>query len=359
MQPKRHKPPGIPPGTLLPLEGAVVPTGMHVIHYTRESLEEADVASVAEVMRWRERKGVTWVNVDGLGDVKLLAALGEAFGLHPLALEDVLSVTQRPKVDAYEGHLYIVSRMLHYEKELETEQVSVFLGRDFVVTFQERPGDCLDPVRERLRKGAGQLRRQGADYLMYAIVDAIIDHYYPFLERLGEVVETLEDEVVTHPTRGTIAAVHAIKRDLLSVRRCVWPLREAVNALIRDENPLLGRMTRLYLRDCYDHTVQMLEIVETYRELAGGLMDVYLSSLSNKLNEVMKVLTVISTIFIPLTFLAGIYGMNFDTEASPLNMPELRWRWGYVAFWIVCLVTAGVMLLLFRRKGWLGGADKG
>jgi magnesium transporter len=327
----------------------VVPTAFHVMHYTAESLEEHDLSAPADLARFRDTGGVTWVNVDGLGSTEFLRGMGEVFGFHPLALEDVLSVPQRPKADDYSDHLFLVIRMPDYQEQLEIEQISMFLGRNVVVTFQQRPGDCLEPIRERLRKSTGRLRQEGADYLMYAILDAVIDHYFPFLELLGETVEELEDEVMADPDHETLGRVHEIKRDLLDVRRSLWPLRDAVNGLLRDESPLLGETTRLYLRDCYDHIVQVLDMVETYRELAGGLMDVYLSSLSNRMNEVMKVLTVIATIFIPLTFIAGIYGMNFE------RMPELKWGWAYPAVWGVMIFIAVVMLILFRRKGWLGG----
>ena len=349
MRKRAYQEPGLPPGTLAAPAGAHAPDTLQVIHYTADALEEQEVASAAEAAAFREKQGVTWVNVDGLGNVELLAELGERFGLHPLALEDVLHVQQRPKVDDFENHLFIVLRMLHFLADVETEQVSIFLGPNFVLTFQEHPGDCLEPVRVRLRKSTGQLRRQGADYLTYAIMDAVIDNYFPFLEQIGEVIEDLENDVVANPSRRTLGRVHDIKRNLLDVRRAVWPLRDAINSLLRDESPLVRKPTRLYLRDCYDHTVQVLDIVETYRELAGGLMDVYLSSVSNKMNEVMKVLTVIATIFIPLTFVAGIYGMNF------LRMPELGWPWGYPAVLAFMLAVAITMLILFRRKGWLGG----
>lgn len=348
MRKKRYQTPGAAPGTLTPLAGALVPKSIHVIHYTADSIEEVDVTRAGDVQPFRDRKGVTWVNVDGLGDVDLISGLGALFGLHPLALEDVLNLPQRPKVDDYEDHLFLVLGMLHFEAKLQCEQVSLFLGPRFVLTFQEDVGDCLDPIRERLRKGTGQLRRQGADYLMYCILDAVLDNYFPFLERLGERVEALEDEVVEDPTRQTLGRVHEVKRELLDVRRSVWPLREVANALARDERSLVNKSTRLYLRDCYDHAVQILDMVETYRELGAGLMDVYLSSVSNKLNQVMKVLTVIATIFMPLTFLAGVYGMNFH------YFPEIHWRWGYLAFWIAILIMVVLMLWLFRRKGWLG-----
>jgi len=354
MREKRYSLPGVPPGTLTPLAGAVVPKAIHLIHYTPERFEEKDVASVEEIAPYKSVPGVIWVNVDGLGDVEIIRQIGTLFGLHPLAMEDVLNVPQRPKVDNYEDHLFLVTRMLHLEKGLQAEQVSIFMGRNFVVTFQEAPGDCLDPIRDRIRKGAGLVRQQGADYLMYAIFDAIVDNYFPFLERLGEIVEEVEDEVAEKPVPRTLRHVQAIKRDLLNVRRCIWPLRDAANALVRDDILLIKKSTRLYLRDCYQHTAYILDVIETYREVTSSMMDVYVSSVSNRLNEVMKVLTVIATIFMPLTFLAGVYGMNFHPELSPYNMPEVTWRYGYPAFWALILATVLVMLILFRRKGWLG-----
>ena len=354
MRRKRYQQPGSPPGTLTPLAEAYMPKSIHVIHYTTEAFEEADVASAADLARYKEAEGVTWVNVDGLGNTEMIRELGQFFGFHPLALEDVLNVPQRPKVDDYESHLFVVTRMLHFfETGIETEQVGLFLGERIVVTFQERPGDCLDPVRDRLRKRTGRLCKQGADYLMYAIIDAIVDGYFPTLERVGEIVEVLEDEVVDNPSRQILSQVHDLKHKLLDMRRCVWPARDAINALVRDDSGLVSEPTRVYLRDCYDHAVQVLDIIETYRELAGGLMDVYLSSLSNKMNEVMKVLTIIATIFIPLTFVTGLYGMNFDPEYSPWNMPELRWFFGYPAALAVMATVAVVMILYFRRKRWL------
>jgi magnesium transporter len=339
---------GLPPGSLTAPPGAYVPKAIDVFHYTSEAVKETQITRVADLGQFKEREGVIWVNVNGVGDAEIVRELGNLFGLHPLALEDVVNVHQRPKVDDYGDHLFIVVHMLHFETAVTSEQVSMFLTSNAVITFQEQPGDCLDPIRNRLRKGTGLLQRQGADYLMYALLDAIIDNYFPFLERVGETVEALEDQVVEQPSRRTLGRVHNVKRDLLDVRRSVWPLREAVNGLLREENPLVRKATRPYLRDCHDHTVHVLDIVETYRELVGGLMDVYLSSVSNKMNEVMKVLTVIATIFIPLTFIAGVYGMNFH------RMPELGWPWAYPAVWAIMIVIALVMLAAFRRKGWIG-----
>jgi len=349
MREKRYHPPGVPPGTLTPAAESVVPKTIHVIHYALGTIEEADVTSVEDLERFRDMSGVTWVNVDGLGNVELIRALGVFFRLHPLALEDVVNVPQRPKLDDYGDHLFIVTRMLEFRQgELQAEQVSLFLGESFVVTFQETPGDCLDPIRERLRKGAGQLCREGADFLAYAILDAIIDNYFPFLESFGETIEELEDEVAEQPTRRTLSEIHDVKRDLLNVRRCIWPLREVVNDLILSGSRLVKKAARVYLRDCHQHAVYILDVLETYRELASSLVEVYISSVSNRLNQVMKVLTVIATIFMPLTFVVGIYGMNFE------HMPELRWRWGYPAVWVVMILVVLFMLWLFRRKGWLG-----
>jgi len=265
--------PGLPPGTLAAPAEAHTPKTIRVIHYTAESIDEAEVDSVEAIAEHLGEEGVAWINLDGLGNVDMVRELGTMFGLHPLALEDVLNVRQRPKVDDYDDHLYAVIRMLHYEDAVETEQVSVFLGKNVVLTFQEHPGDCLEPIRDRLRKGKGQIRRQGADYLMYAILDAIIDGYFPFLDQLSDVVEKLEDQVVERPDRKTLGRVHNVKRDLLNIRRSIWPLRDAINSLIREESHLVGDTARLYLRDCYDHAIHVLDVIETYRELAGGLMD--------------------------------------------------------------------------------------
>lgn len=339
--------PGTPPGTLNvnPLAAAPV---LHVIAYGPEDLVEQTLDDWRQVQGFVTRYPVCWVNVDGLGDREVLTGLGEVFSLHPLALEDVINVHQRPKVEQYDQHLFVIARMLTLGQRLETEQLSLFLGTGYVLTFQEHPGDCLDPIRERLRKAGGRLRRAGADYLAYALIDAVVDSYFPVLELFGERLETLEDEIVAHPDVSTVTQIHQAKRDLLTFRRAIWPERDALNALLRDDTPLVTAETRLYLRDCYDHTIRLIDILEVYRELASGLLDFYMSSISNRMNEVMKVLTVIATIFIPLTFIAGVYGMNFE------YMPELRRPWAYPAVWGVMLLVAVGMLAFFRRRGWLG-----
>ncbi len=271
------------------------------------------------------------------------------------ALEDVVNVHQRPKVEEYEDHSFIVTRMIQSDQAPTTEQVSMFLGERFLLTFQEQPGDCFNLVRDRLRKHRGQIRERKADYLVYALLDAVIDGYFPVFEDFGERLETLENLVMGQPSRDLVAQIHGMKRNLLALRRAIWPQREMVNALMRESLTHISDETRPYLRDCYDHTIQLMDVVETYREIASGLADVYLSSTSARMNEVMKVLTIIATIFMPLGFIASLYGMNFDAKASPWNMPELEWYWGYPFALVLMSVVALGFLAYFRRKGWIGG----
>jgi len=316
-----------------------------------EEREETDLSSLGELVG---KTPVTWVNVDGLGDAEAIEAIGKAFGLHPLALEDVVHVPQRAKVEQYAETLFIVTRMAMLAEHLDTEQVSLFLGKGFVLSFQERAGDCLDPVRDRIRKGMGRIRKADADYLAYAILDAVVDGYFPVLEQYGEHLEALEEEIAGRPEPSMIGRIHDAKRDLLALRRAIWPQREALNALLREELDLIGETTRVYLRDCYDHAVQIIDMVETFREIASGLLDAYHTNISNRMNEIMKVLTIIATIFIPLGFLAGIWGMNFNADKSFWNMPLLSQPWGYRFALGLMLTIAVVMLVLFWRKGWLG-----
>jgi magnesium transporter len=326
------------------------PPAIRVMKYKPEHLEELEVADVAQLSRLLEDGAITWVDVQGLGDEKVLRSIADLFGIHVLALEDVVNVPQRPKVEAFENHLFCITRMavLREPHAVDGEQVSLFVGRNYVLTLQERHGDVFEPVRNRIRQGGPVFRSAGPGYLAYALLDAVIDGYYPILESFGEHLEALEDEIVTSPRVAVLQQIHEVKRELLGVRRILWPQREAINTLIRDESPFFNDMVRVYLRDCYDHCVQLMDVVETYRELAGGLMDVYLSSIGNRQNEVMKVLTIMASIFIPLTFMAGIYGMNFE------NMPELHVVWGYPMLLAAMLVVAIGMVLYFRRKGWLG-----
>jgi magnesium transporter len=330
---------------------------MHVVAYHGDDFIEKQLAAPEEVVELLDSWPVTWLNVAGLGDADLLAGLGRIFGLHPLALEDVSNLHQRAKAEQYGEQLFIVARMAERAATLETEQLSIFVGKNFVLTFLEDPGDCFESVRTRLR-GGGRLRESGPGYLAYSLLDSVIDAYFPVVESYAERLDRLEDRVVARPNRRAIAEIHAAKHDLRTLRRIVWPLREAVNSLVRDPSPLVDDDTRVHLRDCYDHLVQIIDLVETYRELGSDLTDLYLSSLSNRMNEVMKVLTVIATIFMPLSFITGLYGMNFHTERSGWNMPELDWPYGYpFALSLMALVALG-MLGYFRRKGWLGNGEK-
>lgn len=346
---------GASPGTLVADPNAAKPV-VHLIAYgpqgcvERELRTAADIDGLAQIM---EQYPVTWVNVDGLGDVDVVSRIGKLFRLHPLALEDVLNTHQRAKVEQYPDHLFIVARMIEQGVRLDTDQLGMFLGKRFVVTFQQLAGDCLDPLRERIRQGRGLIRNSGPDYLAYAVLDGVVDSYFPILEVFGEEIEALETAIITRHDRSVIARIHDVKTKLLVLRRAIWPLREALHVLVRDPIPLIQDDTRIYLRDCSDHTFQIIDLLETYRELASDLMELYHSSISNRMNEIMQVLTVIATIFIPLTFVVGVYGMNFDTEVSPWNMPELKWYWGYPAVWGVMLLIAGGLLVFFRHKGWI------
>lgn len=354
---RAQKPPGTSPGTLV-VDPEARRTEMRVFAYDERELVERVVVDPADVCELLERFPVVWLDIDGLGDLDVIRAVGGAFHLHRLALEDVVDVRQRAKVDRYEAHQYIVAVMAALKDgRLDTEQLSLFLGANYVVTFQERPGDSFDRVRERIRGGQGLIRKGGAGYLTYALLDATIDAYFPVLEDLGERLERLEDELVFDPDPRKLSEIHRLRRDLLALRRAVWPLREALNYLIRESDAFFKPEVKPYLSDCYDHTVQIMDLVENYRETASGLMDVYLSSASNRMNEIMKVLTIIATIFIPLTFVVGVYGMNFD-RASPWNMPELGWKYGYPLCWAILLGTTGFMLYYFRRRGWVGGARR-
>jgi magnesium transporter len=350
---RRRSPVGAAPGTLVSYPEAPVPV-IRAIGYDANRLEEFEIDSAEDLRDLRTRFPTLWVNIDGVGRADVVEQIGDIFGLHRLALEDVINVHQRSKLEEYPTHLYVVARMAGVNGDrLDTEQVSLFLGDGFVVTFQERPGDSLEPVRARLRGGRGRIRVAGADYLAYALIDAIIDGYYPVLEVYGDWIESLETEVIERPRDEIVGVIHDARRDVLALRHAIWPMREAVAILYREPIDRISDDTRLYLRDAYDHTVQIIDLLENYRELASALLDVYLSSISNRMNEVMKVLTIIATIFIPLTFIAGIYGMNFSPESSPWNMPELHWYWGYPVTLGVMLVVAIGLVFYFRHKRWI------
>lgn len=302
--------------------------------------------------------GVLWLDVTGLGDAEVIQSIGTLFGLHRLELEDIVNTHQRAKLEAYEDHLYIVMREAWIANDMmDTDQISFVLGRNWLITFQEKPGDSFDPVRQRLRHRKGRLCGLGADALLHALIDSVIDAYFPLLERLGESLETIEEKTTLKPSNQIAHAIHDAKRDLLTMRRSVWPAREAVNQLIREDQALITPETRLYFRDCYDHLVQLIDMLENFREIASALMDIYLASVSNRMNEIMKVLTIIATIFMPLSFIAGVYGMNFSTApdgGSRWNMPELHWHFGYFFALAIMALTAGGMVFYFWRKGWIG-----
>lgn len=345
--------PGTAPATLIaPTTGKPAVT---LIEYDQETYDEKCLLSPAEAEEHRDNGRITWINIDGLGDVDLLKSLGHTFGLHPLALEDVLNVGQRPKLERYDHHYFVVLQMAYRDQdgELVFEQISIFIGRDYVLTFQEAGGDFFDPIRHRLRRTDGLARGFGSDYLAYAIIDSIIDHYFPILECIGDLIEDLETEVLDNPTQETVAKLHEYKRSLVHLRRGAWPQREIISALTRDDANLVREATKPFLRDCYDHSIQIIDIVENYRELMSSIMDIYLSSVSMRTNEIMRVLTVLSSIFLPLTFIAGVYGMNFDKEAGKWSMPELYQPWGYPACLAAFAMIGLGMVAFFRHKKWL------
>lgn len=322
--------------------------------FDSESLREEDCASAREAFDWVEADGTTWIDVRGLGDGTLVQEFGELLGLHPLAVSDVVNLGQRPKMELYDQVVFAVVRMVTTDEEgaLQWEQVSLFVGPGYLITFQETHDDCLEPLRQRIRMGRPRIRRNGSDYLGVMVLDAIVDGYFPILERFGEQLERLEDQILEEGRRDALPDLYRTKRDLASFRRAAWPMREALAQTLRDEESPLGETALLYARDTLDHAMQVVEVSDSCRELVASLADVHLSMVGQRTNDVMKVLTVVSAVFIPLTFLAGLYGMNFDT-ASPWNLPELGWRFGYPVFLLVCSVIACLLLLLFRRLGWL------
>ncbi|MFV9646845.1 MAG: magnesium/cobalt transporter CorA, partial [Desulfobacterales bacterium] len=318
--------------------------------YDESQIQEKGAATVGECLPFKEKPTVTWINVSGIHDVTVIEEFGKAFNIHPLLLEDIVHSDQRPKLEDYDDYLFLVLRMLRYDEakeELQSEQVSLILGPNFVITFQEREGDVFDAVRARIRDGKGKIRKMGCDYLAYALIDSVVDNYFLVFEKYGEKIEALQEEVLSHPTPETLQVIQGTKRDMIFLRKSVWPLREAINALQRGESSLVTDNVNIYLRDVYDHTIQVIETIETFRDMISGTLDVYLSSVSNKMNAVMKVLTIIATIFMPMTFIAGIYGMNFK------YMPELEWHWGYPLTLGIMLLLVAIMLLWFRRKRFL------
>jgi magnesium transporter len=343
---------GVAPGALVHIgEPSQEQITINLIDYDGEQLHEEQLAmdDVQTCCQVKASPTVSWINVNGVHEIGHIDTLGRCFGLHPLVLEDILNTDHRPKFEDYEDCLFLVLKMLRYDREggIQTEQVSLVLGPNYVLSFQEKVGDVFDGVRDRLRTGKGRIRKQGPDYLAYALMDAIVDGYFTILESIGDEIEEIEQELIIDPSPQTLNRIHHFRREMILLRKSVWPLREVISGLQRDESELIGETTAVFLRDVYDHTIQVVDTVETFRDIIAGMLDLYLSSISNRMNEVMKLLTIIATIFIPLTFIAGVYGMNFE------YMPELRWRWSYFVLWGLMLGLAGGMFFFFRRKKWL------
>lgn len=349
-----HKPGSIgqAPGTLVTTdETERQPLKLTLFEYGPDkAVQECHDQKVSECLPFNPQTPVSWLSVDGSHQVEVLQEIGDCLGIHPLIMEDILDTSQRPKMEDFESYLFIELNMLLWDQDqsrVEAEQVSLILGENYVVTFQEFEKDAFDPVRKHIREGISRLNKNGADYLAYSLIDAIVDHYFLILENLGEKIEFLEDKLVTAPGPGTLQSIHELKRELIFLRKSVWPLREVIGSLERGDSQLFSESSLIYLRDVYDHTIQIIDTVETFRDMVSGMLDIYLSSVSNRLNEVMKVLTIIATVFMPLSFIVGLYGMNFD------YMPELKWHWGYFMVWGVIVLLVVGMLYYFRRKKWL------
>ncbi len=348
---------GLPPGTIVHVGDKRTETvKITVIDYSKDHFQTKEVSDIEEVFPFRDSPSVTWINIDGIHDVTVIERLGTHFSIHPLVLEDILHTTQRPKIEDFEDYIYVVLRMFYYQdktdeldndSEIVSEQVSLILGRNFVISFQEAGGDTFDPVRMRIKNSKGRIREMGADYLAYSLIDSIVDNYFVILEKLGERIELLEDDLLDNPTPDTLEELHVLRNEMIFLRKSAWPLREVLNNLLRGESSLITKYAQIYIKDVYDHTIQVMDTIETYRDMLSGMLDIYLSSISNRMNEVMKVLTIIATIFIPLTFLAGVYGMNFH------YMPELAWKWSYPVLWCIMAAIGIFMISYFRKKKWL------
>jgi magnesium transporter len=342
---------GASPGTLIHIgEQKVDETRMTLIDYDEEHLQERVLDSIEEAFPLKDLPTVTWINIDGLHQLDIIEKVGQHFNIHPLVLEDIVNTGQRPKTEEFENLIFVVLKMLHYNENSEkitSEQFSLVLGPNFLISFQEIQGDVFRTVRERIRKPKTRIRKAGCDYLAYALIDAIVDHYFLILEKLGENIEALEEDLLENPSPETLQTLHEMKREMIYLRKQIWPIRELINSLVKGESSLINESTGLFFRDIYDHTIQIIDTIESYRDILSGMLDIYLSTLSNKMNEVMKVLTIIATIFIPITFVAGIYGMNFKF------MPELEWRWGYAMVWAIIVVAIGIMVGFFKKKQWL------
>ena len=348
---KRSKKAGLPPGTLVHIgKRKTEKARITIIDYDQTNYQKKEVKSVKECFPFKDSSSVTWINIDGIHQIEIIEEIGKYFNLHPLVMEDILNTEQRPKLDDFEDYLYVVLKMPYFNEEsnkIMIEQVSLVLGSNFVLSFQEMEGDVFDPVRERIKNGRVRIRSSGTDYLVYALIDAIVDNYFTILETIGEKIESLEEDLVTEPEKKTLHDIHDLKKKTLFFRKFVWPLREIVSDLERGELMLIKEPTRVFFRDVYDHTIQVIDTIGIFRDMLSGMLDLYISSIGNKTNEVMRVLTIIATIFIPLSFIAGLFGMNFE------YMPELKWRWSYPLVLFIIGSIGVFMLFCFRRKKWL------
>jgi magnesium transporter len=348
---KTSKKAGLSPGTLVHIgEKKAETTKFSLINYDPEQLQEKELATIDESFPYKDTPPVTWINIDGLHEIDIIEKIGHHFNIHPLTLEDIVNTGQRPKAEDYDDYIYIVFKMLFYDDvntHITSEQVSLILGIHYLISFQEKEGDVFNFVRERIRKSKGRIRKSGTDYLTYALIDATVDHYFFILEKVGEKLEQIEEELLENPQPRTLQSIHSLKREMIYFRKQVWPIRELLNHLMHEESQLIQESSHIFFRDIYDHTIQVIDTIESMRDVLTGMLDLYLSTLSNKMNEVMKVLTIMATIFIPLTFIAGIYGMNFKF------MPELEWKWSYPVLWGVLVAIFVGMLFWFRRKRWL------
>ncbi len=326
------------------------PVRIHILHYNDTEITESELGSIAESVDYKKETGVTWLNISGVHDEKIIRDIGDIYNIHPLVMEDIANTTQRPKIEEHDDYLFVIIKMTYLKpdnSEMQIEQVSLLVGNDYVISLQEKEGDILDGLRERLRNNKGRIRKLGSDYLMYSIIDTVVDNYFTVLEHIGEQLEETEEQLLLSAEQETLNKIYHLKQELMFIHKSIWPMREVISSIQRIDSDLIDKNTMLYLRDVYDHTVQVAETLEIFREMSSGMLDLYLSTVSNKLNEVMKVLTIFAAIFIPLTFIAGVYGMNFR------HMPELQWKYGYLLWWVVIIVLTLGMFIYFKRKKWL------
>lgn len=342
---------GLSPGTLIHIgEKKIEKVKITLIDYDSKNLQEKELEHVEESFPFKDEPTDTWLNITGLHDIEIIEKIGKYFNIHPLVMEDILNTGQRPKLEDFEDYLYIVFKMLFYDQDenmVKSEQISIILSKNYLISFQEIEGDVFNPLRERIRKGKGRIRKMGSDYLAYALIDATVDQYFMILEKFGEEIESLEEELLVNPTSETLQTIHNMKREMIYLRKNIWPMREIAGGLRKGESDFISDAAGIFFADIYDHVIQVIDTIESFRDILTGMLDLYLSTISNKMNEVMKVLTIIATLFIPLTFIAGVYGMNFK------YMPELEWRWGYLGIWILMGLVIISLVYYFKKKKWI------